>query len=451
MKDHTASLARAHALWLVALVLLVASLTLAWGQNGQDRGIGGTGVVSDDQDSDRGIGGTGMMGRIRGFGSIIVNGLHVNYAPDVPVRIDGQARTVSDLKIGQVVRVVAENRNGVLATRQIDVTSEVVGLIETTGRTTLKVLGQTVSTQALSASAWWQPGERVAVFGLRRPDGTIVASLIERRDGGPDRIAGQVTRSRNGSLGIGTLRLTGVDPALVGSRAVLEGSYANGTLQVTGAARERDLLGANVRRFSIEAYVERTRNGLQLGSGLEVAGSPASTLPVGSYAPAVVTVVTDQRGRLGIEGVSLEGKPTSSRGSPQGVESENSRNTPADARGRGAAPRDTHPGSGSSRRDSSPGDARGRDGQGGSSGNRSGGSGNNGNGNGGNQGSGRGGDRGGGGPGGGSGGSGAGGGGGNGNGGGNGWWGNGGGGETLTGSAWSHVFPIMCRTMRRVS
>ena len=176
MKDHAAALARAHALWLVALVLLVASLTLAWGQNGQDRGIGGTGVVSDDQDGDRGIGGTGMMGRIRGFGSIIVNGVHVNYAPDVPVRIDGQPRAVSDLKIGQVVRVVAENRNGVLATRQIDVTSEVVGPIETTGRTTLKVLGQTISTQALSAAGRWQPGERVAVFGLRRPDGTIVAT-----------------------------------------------------------------------------------------------------------------------------------------------------------------------------------------------------------------------------------------------------------------------------------
>ncbi len=427
MKHHAASLARAHALWLVALVLLVASLTLAWGQNGQDRGIGGTGVVSDDQDGDRGIGGTGMMGRIRGFGSIIVNGVHVNYAPDVLVRIDGQARAVSDLKIGQVVRVVAENRNGVLATRHIDVTSEVVGPIETTGRTTLKVLGQTVSTEALSASARWQPGERVAVFGLRRPDGTIVASLVERRDGGLDRITGQVSRARNGNLGIGTLKLAGVDPALVGTRAVLEGSYANGTLQVTGTARERDLLGANVRRFSIEAYVERTRNGLRLGSGLEVAGSPSSTLPVGSYAPAVVTVVTDQRGRLGIEGVSLEGRPTSSRGSPQAVDSENSRNTPADARGRGAAPRDMNPGSGSSRRDSSPGDARGRDGQGGSSGNRSGGSGNNGNGNsgGGNQGGGRGGDHGGGGPGGGSG---AGGGGGNGNGGGNG-GGHGGGGN----------------------
>jgi hypothetical protein len=413
---------------LVALVLLVASLTLAWGQSGQDRGIGGTGVVADDQDGDRGIGGTGMMGRIRGFGSIIVNGQHVNYAPDVPVRIDGQARAVSDLKIGQVVRVVAENRNGVLVTRQIDVTSEVVGPIETTGRTTLTVLGQTVSTQALATAGRWQLGDRVAVFGLRRPDGTIVASLIERRDSGPERIAGQVTRSRSGGLGIGTLKLTGVDPALVGARAVFEGAYANGTLQVTGTARERDLLGANVQRFSIEAYVERTRNGLRLGSGLEVAGRPSSTLPVGSYAPAVVTVVTDQRGRLGIENVSFEGKPTSLRGSPQATEHEDSRNTPADARGRGPGSRDMHPGSGSSRQNSSSDGARGRDGEGGLSGNQSGGSGNNGQGNssgGGNQG-GRGGDHGGG-PGGGSG---AGGGGnGSGNGGGHGGGGNGGGGK----------------------
>ncbi|MBM6583231.1 hypothetical protein ILT44_23805 [Microvirga sp. BT689] len=397
MRNHAASLARTHALWLVALALLVASLTLAWGQQGQDRGIGGTGVVADDQDGDRGIGGTGMMGRIRGFGSIIVNGVHVNYAPDVPVRIDGQARAVSDLKIGQVVRVVAENRNGVLATRQIDVTSEVVGPIETTGRTTLTVLGQTVSTQALGAASPWQRGDRVAVFGLRRPDGTIVASLIERRDSGPDRVAGQVIRSRNGSLGIGTLKLAGVNPRLAGTRAVLEGSYANGTLQVTGTARERDLLGTNVRRFSIEAYVERTRNGLRLGSGLEVAGSPSATLPVGSYAPAVVTAVTDQRGRLGIEDVSLEGKPTSSRGSSQGVDSENPRNTPADARGREPASRDTHPGSGPSRWDSSRGDARGRDGHGGPSGNRSGDGGNNGKGNGGGNQGGRGGDHGGGG------------------------------------------------------
>ncbi|WP_114946657.1 DUF5666 domain-containing protein [Microvirga calopogonii] len=387
MKDHAASLARTSAGWLAALMLLAAPLSMAWGQNGQDRGIGGTGVVADDQDGDRGIGGTGMMGRIRGFGSIIVNGLHVNYAPDVPVRIDGQARTASDLKIGQVVRVVAENRNGVLATRQIDVASEVVGTIETVSGTTLKVLGQTVSTNALHASSQWQRGDRVAVFGLRRPDGMIVASLIERRDWGPERIAGRVIRSRDGSLGIGALRLAGADPALVGTRVALEGTYADGTLQVTGTARERDLLGANIRRFSIEAYVERTRSGLRLGLGLDIAGR-ARSLPVGSYAPAVVTVISDRRGRLSVEGLSLEGKPTLSGGSPQGQDPGGSRSLPSDTRGRGASHRDVSPGSSPSRNNSSSGNARGHDDHGNSSGSRSDGNG------GGNHGGGRGGDNG---------------------------------------------------------
>jgi hypothetical protein len=415
------SIARTTACWMAALALLLVPMEVARSQDLGDRGIGGTGVVPTDPDGDRGIGGTGVMGTIRGFGSIIVNGVHVTYAPDVPVRIDGQPRAVSDLKIGQVVRVVAETSNGVLATRQIDVASEVVGPIETMSTTTLKVLGQTVSLSALSASGQWQRGERVAVFGLRRPDGTVVASLIERRDWGPDRVAGRLIKLRDGSFRIGTLKLTGVDPALLGTRAVLEGSYANGIFQVTGTARERDLLGANVRRFSIEAYVERTRSGLRLGSGLDVSGS-ASSLPIGAYAPAVVTLVSDQRGRLSIEGVSLEGKPTQSSGSRQGLDTGNSRNTPADAQGRRASQRDLQPGSGRSpRTDSSPGTARGRDNHSGSSGNRSGGSGNgNGANGGGNHGGGRGGDHGGG----------AGGGGGNGNGGSN---GSGGGGNGNSG------------------
>lgn len=390
MKDQAVSKVRQAACRLAALMLLIVPLSMAHGQNGQDRGIGGTGMIPSDTDGDRGIGGTGMMGRIRGFGSIIVNGVHVNYAPDVPVRIDGQPHAVADLKIGQVVRVVAGTHDGMLTTRQIDVASEVVGPVETTSRTTLKVLGQTVSLEALRTSDLWRHGERVAVFGLRRPDGTIVASLIERRDWGPDRVAGRLVKSGNGNLRIGTLSLTGVDPGLVGARAVFEGSYANGTLRVTGAARERDLLGASVRRFSIEAYVERTQNGLRLGSGLAVAGSTSSPLPVGSYAPAVVTMVSDQRGRLGIESLSLEGKPTQSSGSRQGLDMGGSRNTPTDARGRGASQRDVQPGSAPSPRNNSSPGPRGRDDRDGSSGSRSGGNGH-GAGGGGNQGGGRGG------------------------------------------------------------
>jgi hypothetical protein len=262
---------------MAALALLLVPMEVARSQGLEDRGIGGTGVVPTDPDGDRGIGGTGVMGTIRGFGSIIVNGLRVTYAPDVPVQIDGQPRAISDLKIGQVVRVAAENRNGALRTDRIDVVSEVVGTIEVTSGKTLKVLGQTVSTEKLNGAQQWRRGERVAVFGLRRPDGIIVASLIEPRAAGPDRVAGRVSKLRDGSLRIGSLRLAGVTPEFAGTRVVLEGTHSRGILEVTRVARERELLGP-VRQVSIEAYVERTRNGLRLGSGLEVVGKASVTL-----------------------------------------------------------------------------------------------------------------------------------------------------------------------------
>ncbi|KLK91182.1 hypothetical protein AA309_21630 [Microvirga vignae] len=346
---------------MAALVLLFVPLDMARGQDPRDRGIGGTGVVSGDPESDRGIGGTGVMGTIRGFGSIIVNGLRVTYAPDVPVRVDGQPRAVSDLKIGQVVQVVAETQDGVLRTRQIDVASEVVGTIEATSGKTLRVLGQAVSTEKLNGRPEWRRGERVAVFGLRRPDGTIVASLIEPRAEGPDRVVGSVTKLRDGSLRIGPLRLSGATPALVGTRAVLEGSYKGGVLDVTRTTRERNLLGPEVRRFSIEAYVERTRNGLRLSSGLELAGRVSAALPAGSYAAAVVTIVADQKGRLGLERVSLEGRSVRSSGSSQGPDRRSAPSTPAGAQGHKSSP--LHPDLGPAQSPlggSRPGAARGR-------------------------------------------------------------------------------------------
>ena len=75
----------------------LAGVSSAWaqvrgGRSGDDQGIGGTGVarIGDDH----GIGGTGIVGVIQRFGSIFVNGERIGYAPDVPVRIDGEAASV---------------------------------------------------------------------------------------------------------------------------------------------------------------------------------------------------------------------------------------------------------------------------------------------------------------------------------------------------------------------
>ena len=319
MRNGASLISRVSASRLAVLALLLVVPVVAQGQSPQDQGIGGTGAVPEIQEDDRGIGGTGVIGTIRRFGSIIVNNQRITYPRDVLVRINGQSRTAADLKVGQVVRVVAERRSAALVTRQIDVVSEVAGPIEAVTAKTITVLSQTVSTAALKAGAGWRAGDQVAVYGLRQPDGTIVASLVERRVGGAVRAAGQLDRRENGSFGIGRLAVRGVAPALAGQRVILEGAYGAGVLEVTSAVREQDLFGSGIRRYSIEAYVEAAGNGLRLGSGLEVVGGVSSGLPPGSSALAVITAVPDRAGRLTLERLRLE-PPAAQPSKPRQVE-----------------------------------------------------------------------------------------------------------------------------------
>ena len=79
---------------------------------------------------DRGIGGTGVIGTIRRFGSIVVNDLRIAYPADVTVLVDGEVKSAAALHLGQVVEVVAQGGPGALATRRIEVTSEVVGPVD---------------------------------------------------------------------------------------------------------------------------------------------------------------------------------------------------------------------------------------------------------------------------------------------------------------------------------
>src|SRR5215216_3867761 len=91
------------------LALWVAGSSFAWAQvrRGDDQGIGGTGIT---RGQDQGMGGTGIVGIIQRFGSIFVNGERISYAPDVPVRIDGETASVKALRVGHVARVVAQRQ-----------------------------------------------------------------------------------------------------------------------------------------------------------------------------------------------------------------------------------------------------------------------------------------------------------------------------------------------------
>jgi hypothetical protein len=164
-------------------------------------------------------------------------------------------------------------------------------------------LGQKIV--ASSKESKLRAGTQVAVYGLRRTDGVIVASLVEPRKDATERVTGLVERGPDG-LHIGGLKLSGVDPLLVGQRVQIEGSASQGAMQ---AARTRiddfsDLVGAS--RLSIEAYVQRAGSSLQLGSGL-VARDSSRFGPAAGEARMVVNGVFDRSRGLQIESTQAIG------------------------------------------------------------------------------------------------------------------------------------------------
>ncbi len=320
---------------IISRRLLLAGLWLAgscpaWAldQRGDDQGIGGTGIIR--RNDDRGIGGTGIVGVIQRFGSIFVNGERISYAPNVPVLIDGAATSAKALRIGQVVRVLAlRQANGMLTTRGIAVVSEVVGPIENVN-SEITVLGQKVI--SAGSESWRRPGTQVAVFGLRRTDGVIVASLVEPRRDNATRVAGLLERDR-GALRIGGLRLDGVNAALVGRRVQAEGQVVQGAMRVSRAKVDdlSDLAGAS--RLLIEAYVRRVGSDLRFGSGY-VARDASRFQPTAGEARVVVDAVPDGSGGLRVESVRSVGNfPGASMQVPRGPDL-----GPGGAPGPGAAP-----------------------------------------------------------------------------------------------------------------
>lgn len=306
------AMTRRQVVGLIASTALSMILSITVGQRAiggpLDQGIGGTGATPPPtEDSDRGIGGTGVIGTIHKFGSIYVNDLRIAYPPDAEVRIDGRPGALSDLKIGQVIRLAAKGKTGALSTRRINVTHEVVGPIEKTGPKEFTVLGQTISTEALQGRTF-ATGENVAVSGLRRNDGTIIASLVEPRPGAPSRVAGPVTRASDGSLRVGALPLVGADPALVGHRAVFDGRQQGDVFAVTRSTSEVALLPRGVRALSIESYIERREGALALGSGFAISETRGIEVPAGQSIRAVLTTSVGPGGRLTLDSVRADGR-----------------------------------------------------------------------------------------------------------------------------------------------
>lgn len=170
-------------------------------QPDSDRGIGGSGLLADE----RGIGGSGIrlqdaaterwlaqlekgervgvVGTIRDFGSIWVNGLHIEYDQQTSISEDGVAISATQMMIGQRVLVTAQQLDGALVADQIELVHEVIGPVSAVEGNVVTVLGQRVliddsSALYLDGKALPDVGDWIEVAGPRDSQQQIRASYV---------------------------------------------------------------------------------------------------------------------------------------------------------------------------------------------------------------------------------------------------------------------------------
>ncbi len=141
-------------------------------------GIGGTGINGGEG----GVGGTGIntgyIGRIDRFGSIYVNNDRIIYDDDTPITIDSQSGSTADLKIGQIVQVLAQEMpDGSKQAVSIEIRHSIIGVVETSAPGRIQIQGTSITLPAKGTAP--AIGTTVAISGFTRPDGTIMASRID--------------------------------------------------------------------------------------------------------------------------------------------------------------------------------------------------------------------------------------------------------------------------------
>ena len=251
-----------------------------------DEGVGGTGMTAGGDDD--GIGGTGILGTITGFGSILANGFKVEFDDETPIEIAGQPASAAELAVGQVATIEADRIGTELRARRISVDFEVTGPLASfdLARGELSLLGQTVKLgasahvydrvrdQQVSATDL-RAGDFVRVSGLRRGDGVIVASRLER--GPPERevqLVGPLSKLESGAFRVAGLRL-GLLPELSelrsGKRVVVSGRWDRGQLHSVRVRPEpEELFSTRFDEISVEGYTVDQDDGSFRLLGLEL-------------------------------------------------------------------------------------------------------------------------------------------------------------------------------------
>ena len=267
-----------------------------------ERGIGGTGAPSRVQVADRGIGGTGIVGVVTGFASVCVAGLEVRLDKSVPVSINGHAMTTGQLRVGQMVIIDASGpltgRDSVARARRIAVRYEVSGPIEAVDirASVISVAGQVVRVPPTTWMAGrFGIGNWTSVSGLRQPDGTIIASRLDRARVGALAVRGKIVRDHDITR-IGDLILRGpaAARAVAGTFVSVVGRYHDRTADVTAinvdvwAEDPADYFGLSTRQLIVQAFARVAHGMVWLSNGEKFPAGPRVQTDAGAYRNVVV-------------------------------------------------------------------------------------------------------------------------------------------------------------------
>ncbi len=261
-------------------------------------GIGGTGIRAAEampvNSRGDGIGGTGVRGTITGFGSILVNGLKLDFDHTTKVESDGKPTTLEALRVGQIVQGVAHSKDGKLSLAQLEIQHAVSGPISAIDHATetLTVLGQKVRLNlagdktAIAAFKTLAVGDVVGVSGLRQSDGVIVATRVDQSsDDDRTILRGQATAVTATSVRVGAFDIplaAGATPPKLGETVVTSGRIINGAFVPDVVAGTGPLnFGEIVTDISLEAYAPKAAGSpgplVIEGTTVGGAGLPAGT------------------------------------------------------------------------------------------------------------------------------------------------------------------------------
>jgi hypothetical protein len=253
-----------------------------------------------------------------------VDGLEVAYTPATPVTVDEAPEPGAELRVGQLVTIVASEDNGLHAV-SIDVRHQVSGpvtAVSADGRSFV-VAGQNVliedGTEGLSTV---HSGDWVAVSGLPAPDGKITASRIDQRTPGTILVRGTAEPGaagwRIGDLGVQRPNGASIAP---GTSVTVHGTMVNGTLSDTTAVPDVlssdpvAFFGGHLRRMVIESYVSGAGGSVRLGRGLFVAAGRGIIVPAGEHR-AIVQFERGAHGEFVATHLRRAGGPNEPRHAP---------------------------------------------------------------------------------------------------------------------------------------